>query len=46
MRVFIYQNTIINTDFAPRMDKLRKQGAWEMPEEQMRAVFGDKASMA
>lgn len=45
-RVFILDDVILNTNFAPRIEKLRSCGAWEMPERDVQAVFGDKAGMA
>lgn len=45
-RIFILDDVILNTSFAPRIEKLRACGAWEMPEHDVQAVFGDKAGMA
>lgn len=45
-RIFILDDVILNTSFAPRIEKLRACGAWEMPERDVQAVFGDKAGMA
>lgn len=45
-RVFILNDVILNTNFAPRIEKLLACGAWEMPERDVQAVFGDKAGMA
>ncbi len=45
-RIFIIDNTIINTNFAPRIKKLLARGAWEMPASEVQAVFGEKSGMA
>lgn len=45
-RVFILNDVILNTNFAPRIEKLLACGAWEMPADQVKQVFGDKANLA
>ncbi len=46
IRIFIYKNKIINVDNTVDAENLLKKDAWEMPERDVQAVFGDKASMA
>ena len=46
MRVFVLNNTLINTQSYIRAKKLLLKGAWEMPAEQVTQVFGDNANLA
>lgn len=45
-RVFIYKDIILNVDNDFDAQNLLAKGAWEMPENEVQAVFGDKANLA
>lgn len=46
IRIFIYKNKIINVDNTVDAENLLKKDAWEMPEEQAAAVFGEYPHLA